>query len=95
MTFRSSIRDGGVDKNGVDAGPKFCVGLIVSNGEQGVRAKHVRGSQSVRVQLAANATSRLLQCAVATHRCAPHLFVLSMLRSPSLPTVTVQRVSQN
>ena len=37
MTFRSFIRDGGVDKKGVDFGPKFCVGLIVSNGEQGVR----------------------------------------------------------
>ncbi len=37
MTFRSFIRDGGVDKKGGDVGPKFCVGLIVSNGEQGVR----------------------------------------------------------
>ena len=37
MTFRSFIRDGGVDKKGIDFGPKFCVGLIVSNGEQGVR----------------------------------------------------------
>ena len=36
MTFRSFIRDGGVDKKGADVGPKFCVGLIVSNGEQGV-----------------------------------------------------------
>ena len=37
MTFRSFIRDGGVDKKGADVGPKFCVGLIVSTGEQGVR----------------------------------------------------------
>ena len=47
MTFRSSIRDGGIDKNGLDAGPKFCVGLIVSNGEQGVSAEHRRGSWSL------------------------------------------------
>ena len=59
MTFRSFIRDGGVDKKGVDIGPKFCVGLIVSNGEQGVRCAcgksrchspaHVVGYRWVRV----------------------------------------------
>ena len=41
MTFRSSIRDGGVDKKGVDMGPKFCVGMIVSDGVQGVRTLQI------------------------------------------------------